>query len=133
MPHPIPRPRIPNLHTLDVTELAVRLTEQPLRPVEFWPEPWCHDNWGGVQLKPDAYVKVGKRHYFLELDRHTEYASALSAQMNAYIRAYHGMDGGSFPQVLFVCHSAERQRFIESQVSKKSLRALLWSDNSMTL
>jgi hypothetical protein len=44
--------------------------------------------------------------------------------MNAYLRAYYGTDGGSFPQVLFVCHSAERQRFLEREVSKKSLMAL---------
>jgi hypothetical protein len=116
--------RIPNLHTLDVTELAVRLVHQPARPVEFWPEPWSHEIWGAVSLKPDAYIKVGKRHFFLEIDRSTEYASALSAQMNAYLRAYYGMDGGSFPQVLFICHSLERRRFIEREVDKKSLKAL---------
>lgn len=64
--------RIPNLHTLDVTELAVRLVEQPVRPVEFYPEPWSWSAWGGVNLKPDAYIKIGKRHFFLELDRSTE-------------------------------------------------------------
>jgi hypothetical protein len=102
----------------------VRLTEQPARPAEFWPEPWCHDVWGGVSLKPDAYIKVGKRHFFLELDRDTEYASALSAQMNAYLRAYYGMDGGSFPQVLFACHTPERQKFIQRECAKKSLPRL---------
>jgi hypothetical protein len=116
--------RIPNLHNLDVTEIGVRLIEQPATLLEFWPEPWCHDSWGGVQLKPDAYVKVGKRHFFVELDNGTEYASALSAQMNAYLRAYYGMDGGSFPLVLFVCHSPERQKFIQREIDKKSLRAL---------
>jgi hypothetical protein len=116
--------RIPNLHTLDVTELAVRLVEQPVRPVEFYPEPWSWNAWGGVNLKPDAYIKVAKRHFFLELDRSTEGAAALSSQMNAYLRAYNGMDGGSFPQVLFVCHSPERARFIEREAGKKSLRAL---------
>jgi hypothetical protein len=118
------RARIPNLHTLDVTEIGVRLIEQQTRQMEFWPEPWCHDSWGGVNLKPDAYIKVGKRHFFAEIDLSSEYASALSAQMNAYLRAYYGMDGGSFPKVLFVCHSPERQRFIQREASKKSLRAL---------
>jgi hypothetical protein len=116
--------RIPNLHTLDVTELAVSLAEQRVRPAEFFPEPWSWSAWGGVNLKPDAYIKVGKRHFFLELDRSTEGAAALSGQMNAYLRAYYGMDGGSFPQVLFVCHSPERQKFIQRQVDTKSLRAL---------
>jgi hypothetical protein len=116
--------RIPNLHMLDITEIGVRLVEAGQRPMEFWPEPWSHDTWGGVSLKPDAYIKVGKRHFFLEIDRSSEYASALSAQMNAYLRAYYGMDGGSFPQVLFVCHSEERAKFIQREADKKSLRAL---------
>jgi hypothetical protein len=116
--------RLPNLHTLDVTELAVRLVEQPVRPVEFYPEPWCHDTWGGVALKPDFYTKIGKRIFFGEVDRATEYAAALSAQMNAYLRAYNGMDGGYFPLVVFICHSPERQKFIQREVDKKSLRAL---------
>ena len=55
--------------------MAVRLVEQPVRPVEFYPEPCAHDTWGGVQLKPDAYIKIGKRHFFLEQDNGTEYAS----------------------------------------------------------
>ena len=116
--------RVPNLHTLDVTELAVRLVEQPVRPVEFYPEPWCWDTWGGVSLKPDFYTKIGKRIFFGEVDRATEYAAALSLQMNAYLRAYYGMDGGSFPLVVFICHSPERQKFIQREVDKKSLRAL---------
>jgi hypothetical protein len=44
--------------------------------------------------------------------------------MNAYLRAYYGMDGGSFPQVLFICHSPERARFIQREIDKKSPRAL---------
>jgi hypothetical protein len=122
--------RIPNLHTLDVTELIVRLTEQPVRPVEFWPEPWCYDTWGGVSLKPEAYIKVGKRHFFAECDLGTEFAAALSAQMNAYLRAYYAIDGGSFPQVVFICHSPDRQKFIQREVDKKSLRALFVVCNS---
>jgi hypothetical protein len=116
--------RIPNLHSLDVTEIGVRLIEAGIRPMEFWPEPWCWDTWGGVNLKPDAYIKIGRRHFFYEQDNGTEYASALSAQMNAYLRAYYGMDGGSFPLVVFACHGPERQRFIQREVNKKSLRAL---------
>jgi hypothetical protein len=116
--------RIPNLHTLDVTEIGVRLIEQRVGPMEFWPEPWCHDAWGGVSLKPDAYIKVKRRHFFCEIDLSSEYASALSAQMNTYLRAYHSMDGGSFPLVLFICHSSERLRFIRREIDKKSLRAL---------
>lgn len=116
--------RIPNLHTLDITEIAVLMVQQGTRPIEFYPEPYSHDIWGGVQLKPDFYVKIGARHFFGEMDLGTEFASALSAQMNAYQRAYYGMDGGSFPKVLFICHTPERRRFIQREIDKKPVRAL---------
>jgi hypothetical protein len=117
--------RIPNLPRLEVTELAVRLMNQSIRPMEFWPEPWCWDSWGGVQLKPDAYVKLGTRHFFFEIDRESEYASALSAQMNTYVRAYYGMDGGSFPLVVFTCHTPQRKQFIQRQIDKKPVKNLM--------
>src|SRR4051812_34115560 len=41
--------RIPNLHQLDVTEVAVLLKAQTVRPVEFYPEPFSHNTWGGQQ------------------------------------------------------------------------------------
>jgi hypothetical protein len=116
--------RIPNLHQLGITEVAVGLREQPLRPVEFYPEPYSHDTWGGVKLKPDFYVKVGKRHFFGEVDFETEFASVLSGKMNAYLRAYYGMDGGSFPKVVFICHTSERARFIQRVIDQKPLKAL---------
>jgi hypothetical protein len=63
---------------------------------------------GGYALKHDAYVKLPGRHYFIEIDRGTEFASALSGQMNKYVSAFYGMDGGSFPQVMFLAHDADR-------------------------
>jgi hypothetical protein len=121
---PDSKARIPNLHTLDVTELMVRLVEAGATPLDFSPEPWCHDSWGGVPLKPDAYVKVGGRHYAIEVDRGTEFASALSGQMNAYVRAFYGMDGGSFPQVLFLAHDSDRVNFIKREAAKKKVSGL---------
>jgi hypothetical protein len=125
---PESKARIPNLHQLDTTELFVRLIEHTQAngggQFQFLPEPWCWDSWGGVQLKPDFYAKVGRRHFLGEVDYETEYAGALSAKMNAYLRAYYGMDGGSFPLVLFICHTPERRQFIRRQIDKKSLRAL---------
>lgn len=121
---PDSKARIPNLHTLDVTELMVRLHESGASPLDFSPEPWCHDSWGGVALKPDAYVKVAGRHYACEVDRGTEFASALSGQMNAYVRAYFGMDGGTFPRVLFLAHDQDRVRFIRREAGKKKVPGL---------
>lgn len=119
--------RIPNLHMLDVTEVAVRLVGQPVRPVEFYPEPWCHDSWGGVALHPDFYVKIGGKQRFGEIDKSTEFAAALSKQMNDYLRAYNSVDGDKvpeFPKVVYICHSQERARFIQREINKKPLRAL---------
>ena len=65
--------------------------------------------------------------FFGEIDRSTEHAAALSSQMNAYLRAFYGADGDKvpeFPKVLFICHSPERQKFIQREIDKKSLRAL---------
>jgi hypothetical protein len=126
---PDSKARIPNLHTLDITELYVRLVEECVRrnlpgSLTFTPEPWSHDTWGGVLLKADAYVKVAGRHFAAEIDRGTEFASALSAQMNKYVAAYHGMDGGSFPQVIFLAHDADRVRFIQRQADKKRVQGL---------
>lgn len=121
--------RIPNQHTLDVTELWVRLAERLWalnRPglLSFSPEPWCHDSWGGVALKPDAYVKLGATHFAVEIDRGTEFASALSKQMGDYVRAFYGMDGGSFPQVLFLAHDADRVNFVRREAGKKKVPGL---------
>jgi hypothetical protein len=122
---PDSKARIPNLHTLDVAELRVRLHEAGAPALAFTPEPWCHDTWGGVKLKPDAYVAVGRWRYFAEVDRGTEYASALSGQMNDYVRAFRGMDGGAFPQVLFLAHDVDRVRFIQREIDKKRVPGLI--------
>jgi hypothetical protein len=122
---PDSKARIPNLHMLDVTELYVRLMEESWNPVYFEPEPWSHSEWGGVRLKPNAYVRVGGRHYFVELDRGTEFAAALSGQINKYVSAFYGMDGGSFPQVLWVAHDADRAAFIRREAAKKRVSGLL--------
>ena len=123
---PDSKARIPNLHTLDITELMVRLGRDIYVPskVEFNPEPWWHDTWGGYALKHDAYVKLPGRHYFIEIDRGTEFASALSGQMNKYVSAFYGMDGGSFPQVLFLAHDADRVPFINRVIKKKKVPGL---------
>lgn len=114
----------PNLHTIDIVELMVRLVESGADPLIYEPEPWSHDVWGGYALKPDAYVTVGRRHFFIEVDRGTEFASALSGQMTKYVNAYNGMDGGSFPQVIFLAHDADRVRFIKREADKKRVAGL---------
>jgi hypothetical protein len=69
-------------------------------------------------------VKLPGKHYFIEVDRGTEFASALSGQMNKYVSAFYGMDGGSFPQVVFLAHDADRVRFIKGIADKKKVPGL---------
>lgn len=126
---PDSKARIPNLHTLSITELMVRLVGAYVArgqtgTLQFNPEPWCHDTWGGYALKPDAYVRLDGRHFWIEVDYGTEFASALSGQMNKYVSAFYGMDGGSFPLVLFTCHDEDRRRFIQNVAAKKKVTGL---------
>jgi hypothetical protein len=44
--------------------------------------------------------------------------------MSAYVRAYYGMDGGSFPRVVFICHGPERKRFIQRIIDSKPVKGL---------
>lgn len=112
-------------HTLDITELYVILSEAmptPMSPV-FDPEPWRWYKVGPTGLKPDAYIDTGKR-FFLEMDEGTEYRAALTRKMRAYNAAYENWSEPRFPQVLFVCHDPDRQRFIERVIENQSVPAL---------
>jgi Replication-relaxation len=126
-------------HTLDVTELYVRLENSARNPsgilqpntsiswrhesVVFDPEPWRWYNIGPTQLKPDAYIDVGRR-YFLEMDRGTEFAAKLADKMRRYLAAFRVWDEERFPQVLFVCHDDTRLRFIRRVIEDQSEREL---------
>lgn len=124
--------RIPNLHDLDVTELFVRIAEH--REIHgrdskfiYRPEPWSHDTIGGVLLKPDAFIEINGKHWFVEADFESEFASVLSAKMNKYTSAYLNLDGDEtpiMPQVIFTCHTPDRKEFIQREINKKPVRAL---------
>jgi hypothetical protein len=110
-----------NMHTLDILELYVRLIESKTNSVDglnivdrliFDPEPWRWYNVGPTLLKPDAFIDTGRR-FFLEMDRGTEFRSALQEKLRRYRTAYDVWDEERFPQVLFVCHDEDRLRFIE--------------------
>ncbi len=107
--------RHPDAHTLDLTELYVRLVESG-QLNRFDPEPWCHINVGHVELKPDATVKTqtprGTFNAFVEMDRSTEWRSQLAAKMRRYCTAYEKWKGSTFPQVVFIVHDQDRLRLI---------------------
>lgn len=117
------RSREPSLvhlsHVLAVAELVVQLhersraTDVELLSVE--PEPTCWRAFVGhhgaqALLKPDLRLTLGigehELHWFVELDRATEYRSALTRKLGTYVMAWR--DGGEqtragvFPRVLWV-------------------------------
>lgn len=111
---------MPFPHTLDITELYVRLSELAGREtLTYDPEPYADKVWGGHKVTPDAYVKVGGYQAFTEIDEGSEAPNVISGKMNRYVDALNGMDGGSFPQVLWLAHSADRVRDLAREAKKK--------------
>lgn len=113
--------RVADGHTLDVTELYVRLTEV-VGEVVFAPEPWCHVPVGHITLKPDAAIDMGeKRKFFIEMDRNTEHPARLAKKMRSFISAWKsGSWEGVFPLVIWVCHTPARQRDIKAVIRRQS-------------
>lgn len=115
--------RTGSMHTLDITELYVQLTEaQPqsyVTELVFDPEPWCHVQIGHQTLKPDFYLDLGSMRYFGELDRGTEFSSQLAEKMRRYLRAYEMWDEPTFPLCVWIVHDTDRKRFIEGVIKKQ--------------
>lgn len=114
--------RIPDPHTLDITETYVSLRESG-QLLTFDPEPYCHVQQGRLELKPDAYIRLqtpsGRYRYWLELDRGTEWRPALSAKMRRYVQAYHHWTEDTFPQVVFIAPDEMRARLIEGVAKRQ--------------
>lgn len=118
-------------HTLDISELYVRLCERA-GAVAFDREPWCHKRVGGVNLKPDAYLTFGVgRDCFIEVDRGPERKPQLTAKLGNYVRAFQGydeeLDGEEFPhfpQVIWTVQDAERRRVLRQLIKQTRLPGL---------
>jgi predicted transcriptional regulator len=117
--------RVPDMHTLDIAELYVRLIESGAKVLTFQPEPYSYIDAGPVELKPDAYLRVqtstGTYRYFLEVDRSTEYRAQLAAKMKRYVRALRHWDkeDGAFPQVVWIVPDSERLDFVQSVIRRQ--------------
>lgn len=124
---PTSRARLPDPHTLDITETFVRLWESGITIHAFQPEPYCHTNVGHVELKPDAYLKLetptAYLSYWLEVDRGTEFRPQLHAKMRRYSQAYEKWEG-TFPKVVFIVHDKLRLDFIESVIRHQAKPSL---------
>lgn len=122
--------RTANMHTLDISELYIRLSEKSLQNeglvqisanrLIFDPEPWCHVQVGHMTLKPDGYLDAGKMRFFLEIDRNTEFRSALAQKMRRYYAAYERWEEPTFPLVVWIVHDTDRQRFINGIIKSQS-------------
>jgi Replication-relaxation len=118
--------RTASAHSLDITELYVRLVnmspgiyEGNAEKLIFDPEPWCHVQIGQMTLKPDFYLDLGSMRYFGELDRGTEFASQLAEKMRRYLRAYEAWDEPTFPLCVWIVHDPDRKRFIETVIKRQ--------------
>jgi hypothetical protein len=125
---PTSKTRGPNFHTLDITEIHVRLFESDAEVLAFDGEPWCHISVGHMELKPDFFVRLktasGVYQTFGEVDHGSEYKSQLSTKMRRYVRAFNQWDEPTFPLVVWVCHDADRQRFIQSVIKRQEIPSL---------
>lgn len=122
-------------HSLDVTELYVRLHEAHrggrLELIEFQSEPKCWRDFaapiGRMTLKPDAYVRIGQGEFedlwFIEVDRGTESVPALLRKFRVY-RQYHGSGKEQhhnqvFPRVLWLAPNLKRLTQLIDAVSEQ--------------
>jgi hypothetical protein len=116
--------RIPNLHTLDITELMVQLVTT-FKGVKFDPEPWAHTRWRGQTVTPDAYVLLNGSQYWVEIDRASESPSVISAKMNRFVGAFKasyvpaGETPVEFPQIIWLAHESDRVRTLSREAEKK--------------
>ncbi|WP_197026093.1 replication-relaxation family protein [Arthrobacter sp. 9MFCol3.1] len=115
------RARTPDMHTLDISELYVRLVEAGATDMTFLTEPWCHTRVGHVQLKPDFYLEVGGVSLWGELDRSAEWETQLTAKCRRYIQAIdsgHWPEDRAFPLVLWTVPDEARKRYLENIIRK---------------
>lgn len=122
------RTRTPDPHTLDITELYVRLVESEGELLAFDPEPYCHVQVGHIEVKPDGYIRLrtseGTFRYFIEVDRGTEWRPQLHAKMRRYVQAYNHWSEPSFPLCLFVVPDEMRRRLVETVVKRQETPGL---------
>jgi hypothetical protein len=123
---PNSRARAEVAHTLDVTELYVRLVEAEragrLAILDVAPEPYCHVHLDDAVLKPDCSVRVratsGTFRYFIEMDRGTEWRPQLRAKIRGYERGYEHWPEATFPKIVFVVHDDLRRAFIAAMIGR---------------
>lgn len=126
------RARIANPHTLDITELMVKLTELSREPsielLAYDPEVYAHETAGHIELKPDAFVRLrkpsGTFRYFVEIDRGTEWRYQLSGKLRKYTNAYKQWTEPTFPLCVWSVPDEQRARLLDSVIKRSDEPAL---------
>lgn len=132
--------RGPVFHTLDISEIYVRISEntgipgksegipsgelvsiggRDVNQIVFDREPWCHIKIGHVEVKPDAFLKFNEtEQYFVEVDRASADRTKLTKKLRQYVNLYEqwdvDIDGEVFPMVIYTVPDKDRKRVIES-------------------
>lgn len=125
--------RGPVFHTLDISELYVRLSEARFNSddaystleaeskIVFDREPWCHIKIGHVEVKPDAFLKFNEtEQYFIEVDRASADRTKLAKKLRLYVNLYDqwdvDVDGEVFPQIIYTVPDSDRKRVVDSVI-----------------
>jgi hypothetical protein len=125
-----------DLHTLDITELYVRLVEAhrrgELELLDYLPERAGYETHGATEVHPDAKTRIrlpkGTYPWYIEIDRGTkrtgEFSSQLGKKMREYVAAVHQRSSAVFPRVLFVALDADRAAFIQRVANRQEIPEL---------
>lgn len=124
---PTGRARVADAHTLDIAELYVSLVEAErhgkVEILHFDPEPYSHVQAGRLDLRPDVYARIrtaeGVRHYFLEVDRATEWQNQIGSKLRRYTSAYLDWHDETFPLVVWIVPDEQRRRFMEAVIRRQ--------------
>jgi len=120
-------------HTLDVTELYIRLVEAE-RAGRCEILEWITRERVAGRAADDAYLwmetPAGRRDWHLEVDRDSEDTPQLREKMRAYCRAYE-QTNGNFPSVLFVVtfsarRSLEKRRDLIRSIAQRQAEPRLF-------
>ena len=111
----------PDDHTLDVTELYVRLAATRGVGVAFDPEPWSHMRVGKLTLTPDALLTCRPANALSRWMKDRNARPGPREKMAHYCVAFEkhwdkNRDGARFPPVYWIVHTDARARDMQAAI-----------------
>jgi hypothetical protein len=119
-----------NYHSLAIADAYIELVRleraEALSIVGYSTEPDCHRKVGGVELRPDMAVELGKAGHpnyvvWAELDLGTESQRRIAEKFERYYKAYQNADTSElpvFPRIVFVAVDDIRERELQWLLSQ---------------